>query len=545
MNENCDKIKKTGETVESGGNPDFTAKDFIFCANCGAKLISEQKFCHRCGNPIERAGTVEEKKNIGIASKSIRKKKNRRQFVVDLVKSALILAMAILMLAAAFLPMIRWEINLSELTKDDEKERIQVRYSAIDGIGLLVNSFFSLDEDDMEDARKELAESAENSEDDWLEGDDLNGFAKWIKQELALRLKSEDVKTTAGMILVAVFSFAQIVLSVLLIALAVPTFISSLTDKVRGFSRASFLLLGLTALVMFVNAYAFRNEFGLHIADMKFTVMQICIPIFTLCVFAAVAVLRFTVDKERVRVGTSVKHFLSLLFATALLIFAFAPVVSTEVKATFQNMESPKRATSSIDGSLFYACALTDNEKETIDGLKRKERNAILKEALTDFSLYTKREFVRGEAERTNQNVFVQFLTFFGAYEYASLFVCGGVALVLIVLCALLLIWKSAYEIATGKRISLVASLSAQIIAILAAVIVIALVLGMSAIVNHNSSSVSVIYKSQIAYGPIAMLICAIGSVCIPSAISKKNVDPKISISEEEFNNWEELGPQE
>ena len=55
------------------------------------------------------------------------------------------------------------------------------------------------------------------------------------------------------------------------------------------------------------------------------------------------------------------------------------------------------------------------------------------------------------------------------------------------------------------------------------AVIVIALVLVMSFIVDYNAKQLSITYDSNIAYGPILMLISAIAVTCIPPAIKKRS----------------------
>lgn len=66
---NCDKktvsvepekeVSSTTETVKAEAEPIVEEKKYIFCSNCGKKLVAGSKFCNACGNPT---GKVESEK---------------------------------------------------------------------------------------------------------------------------------------------------------------------------------------------------------------------------------------------------------------------------------------------------------------------------------------------------------------------------------------------------------------------------------------------------------------------------------------------------
>jgi len=99
----------------------------------------------------------------------------------------------------------------------------------------------------------------------------------------------------------------------------------------------------------------------------------------------------------------------------------------------------------------------------------------------------------------------------------------GTVAMMIVILCAVLIIWKNIQEFATGKRLPSFVSVLTKLFAFLMVLTVVAEIIAMCIFVNYNAKTVDIIYKSSIAYGPILMSIFAVILACIPSAESKRN----------------------
>ncbi len=515
MDERFENEVAVNDAENSRGEP------YSVCAKCKASMSSGQNFCHNCGSAA--------KKNV-VSAPFVRK--DKKNFILSLIKSSLILAMALFMIVAAFLPMVRYEVEI-EVENDDDIEPT-VHYGAIDSMKMFANSLLSLDEEDVEELRSDIWKDVEEYESDWEEGDELDKLASFIKEYTNVMLRSEDVEPTIGIVTTMLLSLLQIVMAVVLLVFASLSFAAAFTDKIKNFHALSLVLMGLAAVVMLVNAVAFKFMImnavvypfvlgpGISIGT-EIAAMPICIVVFTLLLMAAFAILRVTVEKEKIAVGTLVKHAISLVFAFALIFSAFAPIVTTEVKTKFLREDTERRETSTLSASLFCEFDLNDAEKKELDDqYDEKTNKTIAQVSFAGFEQYTKRQFAKGEAEQINQLVYSCLFLDWGAYEISGAFAFGAIAMLLIVLCAALLIWQNAHELATGKRLSLFVSLPAKIVAILMAIIVMVLVIVMCGIVNKNADSLDLFYRTQTAYGSILMLIFSVITICIPPAEPKK-----------------------
>jgi len=457
---------------------------------------------------------LEKLKSQEVSFENIEKRKSKTPFVMSLIKRSLILAMAIFMLISAFLPIVKYETEYNN-------EKVEVRLNAIDGIHIFVNSLLPLDEEDIKDELDDLYDEAEKYESDWNEGEELDQLSKWLKKGIKLYVRSEDVNIGGGIVFVALFSIAQIIISILLAVFAALYFASAFAKKLKGFPRVSLILLGLNPVIVFANAFAFKN---LLISDGKITVLQLCVVIISALIMLTLFVLRLIFEKQKIKVSSIVKHCISLVLAMVLLLSAFGSIVSTEVKTNFKNSADSKRATSSIDSSLFYAFELSEDAKENYDKSSNKEKKDDIRETFSKFNLYSKRDFEKGKADTLNKAIFADLLLAFGFYECSELFGLGTVFMILLVLCALVIIWQNLYELATGKRLNLSIPISAKVIAIIMAAVILTLAMVISVVVTENADYISgIIYKAQISYAPILMLISAVAVTCIPPAISKKD----------------------
>ena len=496
---------------------------YIFCTQCGTRLSRDFSFCYNCGSKVQHDLTSESKvetkaeaANIELAEEQqIVKNKKPKAFAFDIVKKSLVLAMAILMLVAVFLPIVRYSM---EYYPDDE---VALKFTAIDGIHMLVNSFRSLDDEEMRDEMEEMTETIEEYMDEWFEGEEHKKLSAHMKKMIMLMLKSEHVKTPWEFAFIGVFSLAQIILALLLLVFAALSFAALFTNKIKDFSKASFIILGINAALLAANGFVYYLSFGGKYTPAKFTAIQICVLAFAFFIFLAFTLIRFLVNKNKASVGEIVKRSLGAVFAVVLLFSCFAPVVATEVKVQFANSNDEKRLTSKIDTSLFPEFWLDEQTKEQLDDSNEKSIDFQITSDYSRLGLYTKKEFQKGDDDGLNKSIFAALLLNYGAYDYCGFFSFGTAAVILVFMCSVALIWKNLYELATGERLSSGISIPTKVLAIVMSVVVLAVIITACAIVKNNAGFIDIVYKARIAYGPILMLVSAVAVTCVPDALRK------------------------
>lgn len=521
-------FENADEVTPRVSNPDEYSHELITCARCGSNLSKEERFCHNCGL------AVKQKKIDSSLDCSAKNKTSRKKFITAIIKNSLLLAMAVFMLISVFLPLI-------SISGDITRFDVELNYSSIDGIEAAINSCYSLDADEMEDEAEDLEDAAAEYVDEWADDEEPDQLESFIKDVLMLALRSEDVEVSVGKISMLVLSIAQILLAIAFLVFAILNFISLFT-RMKSFSKLSFSLLLLNSIVIFTNAFIFKHEFGsiklgdrFYASEGGITAIPILMLILAICISITFLVLRLAVDKENFKVGNIIKNSLVLIFALVILISAFAPIVNTNVKAEFLGSSSPKRATSSLDSSVFYSFNITEDEKEEIED-KLNSELFWYDEARHIFSSLEnckKYEFEKGkgDAKSINQNMFSWLLLGYDAYEYAGIFSLGGTVMTGIVACALLLIFITLYELAMGVKINLAISYTLKSVVILLTLMILILAIVMSVVVTGYADTVNNInYSSSIAYGPVLMLIFAIAVICVPSIKSKKELS--------EFSNY-------
>ena len=496
-------------------------QDKAVCKHCGVTLNDEQKYCYNCGKKVTKPNN----------------KKTASNNALGIVKKSLILIVAIFMVITIFCPIISLEIN--DYSDDND---IKINFGAVDAIVMFANSMLNLDTEDVFDQLDYLKKDALDYYNEWRDGKEINKLVRFVKDAINISMRAETQKIGLENILLFAFSFAQIVLSLLLIIFAIISFVSIFNSEMKDFTNASLKILIFNLIIVFINAYVFKYAFGLPILEsevfeytfrlyafrlyapeIKSGRMQIWVYFIALISLLAMAVLRRVVNKEKIAVGTLVKHAFSLFFSVVLLVSVFAPIVSTEVKTAFVNSSSEGRhATAKMDGGLFYAFNISEEEKDTYCELDDNAKEQVIASNYFKLRNYTKLEFTKGEANAINQEIYSQLLLSFGAYEYCFVFVLGAIAMIFVAAFAFGIICHNAYELATGNPTKLFLPITAKVLAILMSLIIIAIVIVSTVFVNFNAHQMDISYDAKIAYGPIMMLIASIGLICVPPAISKK-----------------------
>ena len=234
-----------------------------FCFHCGVQLPGEARFCFKCGTKQEgdftppvlnvETQTVEEEailqeptpsvveespsgeeKNYSFFDFKAEKNETKKLNVFALGKSIALLAVAVLMLVMSFFPVFQMQFEVSNI-------EIPVMLTPIDNFVFFIDSFQSLEGDELTDTRlyEDLLDISEEYDEEMrriaeekdlslqsLEYDDLSGYAKGLMNRAAilgmrLTYQSEEVSPSPMSIIIAVLSLLYILLCVALVVVSV------------------------------------------------------------------------------------------------------------------------------------------------------------------------------------------------------------------------------------------------------------------------------------------------------------------------------------
>lgn len=495
----------------------------IVCKKCNTVLQKGQKFCHNCGSEYVPESDVSEEpiseeptSEAPISEPKKEKSSLGEHLNLNIIKSSLTLIAAVLMLITAFVPIVK--------VKYDTTYDTTLKFNAVEGIAICVNSLISLGDETLSEEQEELAERYSYYFSDWSNGKELHKFSKYAKKAFYIQLRSESVNASASMIILALASIAHITISVFFVIFASLALVSVFISNVKKpYVSLSVLFMSLSAAATGFNAYLFKFQPSLAKSNISgFAAFAI---IFAFLVMLIFFVIRVKIEKDNVKLGSVVKRTLSLVFAFVLLVSCSAPIVGTEVKTLFANRETEDRVKSNIDASLFSNFSLSSDARDEYADQADKEndyKSIIANAVLYGLGNYSRREFKRGDAVVVNSSLYAYLLLCCGAYDYNVLFSFGAIAMILTELCALVIIWKEMYEFATGNSGLPSIKTIAKIISIVMSVWVIVLAIVMSVIVTHNAGKLDVSYRSWISYGPILALVSAVVGICIPTSKKKK-----------------------
>lgn len=489
-----------------------------YCKNCGTKLSNAQKFCHGCGSPVDTEQAKREiaypQNRTNVSSEEyVKKEKKNCIKVSSLIKSCLMLAIALFMVISVFLPTVTVDKKFVEEYVGIDKS---VNFNTVDEFKIIFSIFLKLDEDDLNDKGEELSEEILDYTADWEDGDELDKFSEFFKKTVNLALRSEEFPITPGTVICLILAISQIVTIILFLIYAILCFVSQFTDKNNTFFSTAFSFLGISTILSFVNAYAFK--FSL-LSDTKLAATPIILIVLASLTVTSFILINFLSNKKTINVGNVIKRSLSTVFALVLLCSAFAPFVNTEVKTIFDGDDKERRASRSINASIFSELTLSEDQKEYLEDNKLSVIKENIRTNYASLSNYSRRDFEKGNADITNVSLFSQLLLNFDGYKYSLVFAFGEVMTMLSVLCALLIMWKNAYEVVEDWKISEGITKATKISAVVASVIVLGLIIAASIIINTNADEINhLYYKVTAAFGPILMVIFSIASACVPSA---------------------------
>lgn len=450
-------------------------------------------------------------------------KKMSKPQLFKILGNAASLLLAVIMVISLFVPLFSVEVNLADFGYD--KEKVNVGFNTIDALTHSVNLFLEFDEDDIEDEWEDLIDYSDKYEDDWEDGKSTAQFVTYLKKSYSLELKRIDPYFSVNYVMTFIFSLAHIIIALITVILALIRFISCFKKDIKPINNTVFGLLCIDAVVLIANAYCFNRVISGSDEDISITA-QIVLYAIILSVMAGLFVIKMLNKPFKVRTGEIIKRSLTVTMAIIILISVFSPVVSTKIKGEFRGEDDESSVESPLDSKLFGRFELTEDEKEYYEELFEEDSARYSQFAFYSFvSSFTKKEVKKADQQVQLQNAEVYSVIAFsgGTYEFSEFFALGILAFIMVVALTLLILFMNIREFITRKRTPSAIMVLAKTFLIVMSALVAILAIVMTVVVNFNADFAEIKYQSNIAYGPILMLIGTIGIACIP-AVSRKEL---------------------
>lgn len=538
-------------------------KDFImetkFCTFCGEKLPVQARFCSACGaeqliveksvlnheEPIEENKATFDSdasscceddnwKNNRMNHIPAEKQKSKKSYsAIEWVSCALTLALSIVLLVMAFLP-----ITVYRTEAMFPIEGMEFRVSAIDRVVLFFTSLHSMDAEELQDS--DLMDEMEECIDEFE-----NEFGSHVPEEysklsykerdlinryviLALRIAgmSEDSVTTPDSVvdLILVLLYFFVVLALLVFS-ALRLLAMFGLDFIRESTLCKWQIALFCAIPPIVAALHFNGmTFGLDFALAGGAITTLILSGILIVYHAIVAVLASKIRWNR----ATVMRLISLIAMIILMVTAFTPVMATEVRAVFSGKESRRTETMWLDVSYFSNWYLSENRLDEYEELHSTvtldvfEQN--IADAVEEFSAYTVKEVREGDANISN----VQVLNALGMprafHEFSWLFALTTLLYVIAFLAMGLCMWQNLVYFTGGRYCSVVALIGKIFVCLfvaLAVALIITFVVLMSSFIDEYLPS-GYSYGIDIAAGGIVAVLIAMFHVFWPTKI--KNI---------------------
>ncbi|MBQ8288779.1 MAG: zinc ribbon domain-containing protein [Clostridia bacterium] len=508
-----------------------------FCRGCGSELVMNAPFCAVCGTPaLASAPAV-----TPVRPAAPKRKKSFGFSIVDLVKRSSVLLLSVLLLISVFFPVLNTDVEL------DDDITLTLEYSAFDGVLFFIDSFDSIEVNDLEDTdlaeelMDEYEDLADKYADDWEDGDDLDKFSPLVKKGIRLVLQSEliDPSVNMGVCAVLCLLYAILVICVFIYALLsfIALFKSTITNRLRSCVKLIALVPGaVCVLAAAFNVSGYTPEFGtgidsIIISDVStggWMIFAVVASLAVLLLFTLLRLLNRTAKAFNVR--DLVKRLCACGLSAVLMLFTFASIIDITVDVEFENKSRETEATSSVDATMFEQMVLSQYEQEAFEDTEHAYKFDMIEWTFDRLGNYTKREFTNGEAYYYELSIIQWSVLSFGGYQYSWAFGLGGTAVTLIALMAAILLWKNLFALAEGTPAEKRWTIPAKIFAILAAAIVIALIFVIGALVASNAKVEFAVAPGLNAY---FMLAAAIALACVPMGKTKaRTLAPTVSTPE-------------
>ncbi len=506
------------------------------CIVCGATLDYSDGRCRSCGALIE-------KENPAVKKSKCHKKLFENAKAAFIVKNALTLVLSLILLISAFLPIYNITLDISELTQNTiSRGEIKIEITAIDAVVFWLDSFTALDAEELNDSElyeeielltEELTHniynSAENTQKIKLTENQEKELSKILKKYMHLIMQSEETTTAGYMTSAVIMTFIHIGLCIALFVVALVGFVKlSLGKKALFFPCLRIMLfvpISAVLLCFNISSYGgicrFRHG-GLSAA----IILSIVLPI----IFAAYLLVDRLIHLKRASVSSIVKNTVSLVCSIVVIGMIFAPIISTEITHTFRESEKERTLAINIDNT-YFTYIDKDNDSVLFDEISIEYAT----NAFEEYSDYSRREITDGMADLYNVEFLTHLLSSVIEIDLLKLFTSINYFLMLVGIFAGSVAVQNLLYLSTGEKIRWL-TVASKILCTVAAIAVLTVTILFLLLVSYTINEFTLIgYAASISYGPIAMLIFALVTLCIPS----KDNNSAIAIVESEEKDLE------
>ncbi|MBQ9784605.1 MAG: zinc-ribbon domain-containing protein [Clostridia bacterium] len=521
-----------------------------FCTNCGAALDENSVFCTACGTRQETAEPAPEKEAPAAKANPMDTKR-----LIKLGIGALAFVLSFVMLILAFCPILR-------IVQPGDFEA-EIKISPLQNIAFVFDAIQSKDYEDLqdtalydryEDAIEDFYDELDGNEDEY---DDLSAKAKRLYNKCSvyqtrLEMRGENFGLTPAMVIAAVLSLVYVLAAVALVAISLwylltvllgtagigdklgslrqsLSFLSASEESVKAYLVSAVCALPMLMISLFASMFmTFEGEsFKTVIAGPGVCVIVFCAILFAGFIAEKVLAKEFKLDRALVTRG------IAFVCALLLTVLAFAPVISTKIRAEFSGRSSEKTVRVGMSASILTSWYLTKEVKDDLkDSMETMEdvyddkddaREALLTAACPSFVSYKSRDVEDGEYDVTIGSFLLMSHVAGGYMGMGWIFGLVTVLNALVAIAGCALMWYNLVAVAGGKSVSAIAKYAKRV-ALIAAVIALLLtvlfaIMTTSSIKKYldNDYEVSV----GIAAGIVFMVIFAVVNFVLPAIVDK------------------------
>lgn len=539
-----------------------------FCINCGNGLPAEAKFCSACGAPqAEQEAAPVQAESAAMANAPVqeavaapvyaapvsapaapKKKKKmckeKKSWIIKLIRNSLITAISLVMLIMAFLPIVSFDVKDSLdavgmdslLSKIDNDDEIYFNMNAFDFAAILFDTMKSYDEDDLYDSnlKDKLSDVMDELEDE-IDYDDEEISDKGIRLldkafTLTLRYlcQSEEVSVTPAIVVLPVMAIVYILVALAAFVLSVLNLLSCFAfGKKFADNRIFKALVSLIAIVPVV-VYAL-----FYVSTACFSPVGMSGALVTMLVMSVVAIALLIVysiifEKHEAKLKP-VARIVACAVAALVIGLTFAPFANSNIKSEFKNTSSKKEVSISVGANDFDSFIITESMDESLESMvdmSKSETKNELESAFDYFSYFTTKQIKNGMADSVNLQLIMMLFATEGAYVILPIFTALPILNLLVLIFAGLILWQNIKYFILREYSKKVVKTSKILAAVFAAIALALVVVFVAMLAYFTSEYGPKNYSVSVGAGFIVMLVSVIAMVCCPFKFGNKTETP-------------------
>lgn len=474
---------------------------------------------------------------------------------VRFFRNAAILLVSVLVLLAAFLPVVRLQPD----TASYGIKGLEIRYSAVDVMQLFVDHLHSETAEEITDSRLyreyEDVDAAGEEEFNGIEEverfDDLTHkqqllLVRMIKLLMRLGARSEEAAFSPSLMIAAIASLLYLVFAVIFFVVALLQFFLWLCLGCDIGGAAMRMLCFIPGAVL-ARRFAFHLFMG-NGADVKMTGSVVAVLVASLVLLVASMVVGLITKELRLRVGSAVRAGLTGVLACVMLCVLLLSPLSVKLTGKFRpsSYANPADTASTVrvktGWDLFDSISMTDEQIAEVD-------DKTLEDGITALGYFSRSDFTRGKATAVSALNMAVANAFRLATEDGRGVGIFAFLPVLAFLTALACAWTMEesllYFAAGGRkcptgtfaRLAMFAGAILLLVALIVAVIVCNATIGNTMISQLSEDAVfgatvgatgaiRRMMHLQLTAAPILTAVFALAALCVPAPGEKKRKEP-------------------